>query len=631
MTIKKIHVESFGKLCGYETELHNGLNVIYAPNESGKSTLLSFIKFMFYGTKIKKQKDELAFKEKYMPWNGMPMGGSIEFEHENRFYVIHRMEGMKNGSKEFSIKNPYTGEEYKNIDDAGKFFFGVGEAGFSDTCFVENFNTIGSNEDLLSSLSGEAADNLSYTKAIKVLEERILIFTSLKRKDSELIKLNTEIDENNTNIVRTEIEIDSCKDAVDRLKKLKKELNTLNNDINDLNYQKKIIEEYDDYLRLRSLEESLESEKIHNAFLEQELSELSNCKTDKTHEVCTNQKTDKKNSVCKNRMKIIALLFFAMIAGIGCLKTNGLFYFMFAALLLSSVISAVILIALRFRNYFSHDNKNGNITFEPMNENDHFESLKHRKMLSDERIKSIKSSIVRIKSSETVKIIAESTDLNDINCFTNEEINDIIKSKGERKERLMAEIASLNMYSDRYKELVSDLKRFKNHEQLLKEKSLVLKNKADICRLALEMLNTAYHKLKTGFAPAISKRAFEIISSVARNDLTGVYATVENTSVDVVYKNGIKDSKVLSTATRDLVKLSVRIALCDYLGSIPMFLDDVLSSFDDERTERMLLILEKLSCNIQLVLCTCRKREIDFFESRSNVNIINMRKEEANG
>ena len=90
MTIDKISIDSFGKLSNLEIMPASGLNIIYAPNESGKSTLLSFIKFVFYGTRQKKVKGDMTFKEKYMPWSGLPMSGSIEFTHNGKKYIIYR-------------------------------------------------------------------------------------------------------------------------------------------------------------------------------------------------------------------------------------------------------------------------------------------------------------------------------------------------------------------------------------------------------------------------------------------------------------------------------------------------------------------------------------------------------------
>ena len=137
MIINKIYIKDFGKLSDLTIFPTDGLNIIYAPNESGKSTLLSFVKYMFYGTKIKKIKGDMAFKDKYMPWNGMPMGGSIDFTHCGKQYIISRSDGAKNGSRKLEVKELSTGN-LLNIEDVGRHFFSVGEKAFSDSCFVND-------------------------------------------------------------------------------------------------------------------------------------------------------------------------------------------------------------------------------------------------------------------------------------------------------------------------------------------------------------------------------------------------------------------------------------------------------------------------------------------------------------
>ena len=48
MKIRKMRA-TFGKLQNDTLSFHDGLNVIFAPNESGKSTWCAFISAMLYG------------------------------------------------------------------------------------------------------------------------------------------------------------------------------------------------------------------------------------------------------------------------------------------------------------------------------------------------------------------------------------------------------------------------------------------------------------------------------------------------------------------------------------------------------------------------------------------------------
>ena len=64
MKINKLSVASFGRINDAEYELSPGLNVIYGPNESGKSTMLSFIRFMLFGCHGRRSANNVTFEEK---------------------------------------------------------------------------------------------------------------------------------------------------------------------------------------------------------------------------------------------------------------------------------------------------------------------------------------------------------------------------------------------------------------------------------------------------------------------------------------------------------------------------------------------------------------------------------------
>ena len=71
---------TFGTLAGEELKLGEGLNIIYAPNESGKSTWCAFLRAMLYGvdTAQRAKGGQLPDKTKYAPWSGAPMEGELE-------------------------------------------------------------------------------------------------------------------------------------------------------------------------------------------------------------------------------------------------------------------------------------------------------------------------------------------------------------------------------------------------------------------------------------------------------------------------------------------------------------------------------------------------------------------------
>ena len=73
---------TFGTLDGEQLRLDTGLNIIYAPNESGKSTWCAFLRAMLYGidTSQRARAGFVPDKQKYAPWSGKPMAGELELE-----------------------------------------------------------------------------------------------------------------------------------------------------------------------------------------------------------------------------------------------------------------------------------------------------------------------------------------------------------------------------------------------------------------------------------------------------------------------------------------------------------------------------------------------------------------------
>src|SRR5258706_15537093 len=73
MRIQSIHIDGFGvwneKTWG---PVDPGLNVFHGPNETGKSTLMAFIRSMFFGF------EKRGTAKRYEPLNGGAHGGSMQ-------------------------------------------------------------------------------------------------------------------------------------------------------------------------------------------------------------------------------------------------------------------------------------------------------------------------------------------------------------------------------------------------------------------------------------------------------------------------------------------------------------------------------------------------------------------------
>ena len=140
MKINKL-TASFGKLENESLSFHQGLNVIYAPNESGKSTWCAFIRAMLYGvdSSERARAGYLPDKLRYAPWSGAPMEGSMEVTADRCEITLTRSTRAKNAPmREFSAC--YTGTntpvEGMNGSNAGEMLTGVSRDVFRRSAFI---------------------------------------------------------------------------------------------------------------------------------------------------------------------------------------------------------------------------------------------------------------------------------------------------------------------------------------------------------------------------------------------------------------------------------------------------------------------------------------------------------------
>ncbi|MFR5421624.1 MAG: AAA family ATPase [Oscillospiraceae bacterium] len=132
---------TFGTLDGEQLRLDTGLNIIYAPNESGKSTWCAFLRAMLYGidTSQRARAGFVPDKQKYAPWSGKPMAGELELEQGGKYITIRRWTEAPNAPlRGFSAV--YTGTDIPvpglTAADAGEQLTGVSAEVFARTAFI---------------------------------------------------------------------------------------------------------------------------------------------------------------------------------------------------------------------------------------------------------------------------------------------------------------------------------------------------------------------------------------------------------------------------------------------------------------------------------------------------------------
>lgn len=138
MKIKRIEIAAFGKLKNFTVELSDKFNVCYGENENGKTTVMTFIKCMFYGTGTKKQNLKESLREKYTPWDGSVMGGRIYFENGGVNYCLEREFRGSDSTDRVILTNKDNGKELPCQNAVGESLFGLTKTAFERSLFIDN-------------------------------------------------------------------------------------------------------------------------------------------------------------------------------------------------------------------------------------------------------------------------------------------------------------------------------------------------------------------------------------------------------------------------------------------------------------------------------------------------------------
>ena len=169
----------FGALDGDRLEFQPGLNVIYAPNESGKSTWCAFLRAMLYGlnTAERSKKGQQADKAKYRPWSGAPMSGSMELDGAKGSVTLRRWTERANQPMQaFSATVTGTDTPVPGITsaEAGETLTGVPREVFERTAFIRQaglgVTADGELDKRLAALVTAGDEEQSYTEADKLLK-----------------------------------------------------------------------------------------------------------------------------------------------------------------------------------------------------------------------------------------------------------------------------------------------------------------------------------------------------------------------------------------------------------------------------------------------------------------------------
>lgn len=104
MQIRQLYIKGFGKLKHLQISFNSGLNIIYGPNESGKTTLYNFVRSCLCNL------DESELK-KYEPWDGEEFGGEISIYRDKEEVVLSSFSAEKPFERSFADSLMFLSDE----------------------------------------------------------------------------------------------------------------------------------------------------------------------------------------------------------------------------------------------------------------------------------------------------------------------------------------------------------------------------------------------------------------------------------------------------------------------------------------------------------------------------------------
>lgn len=173
---------TFGRLEQRELTLSPGLNVLYAPNESGKSTWGAFIRTMLYGLSTR-ERGPLADKNRFAPWSGAAMQGRMDVSAaEGDYTLLRQTKRAASPMGEFSCTYTGTATPVAGVtaQNAGELLLGVPREVFERSAFIGQ-NALAVEQDaelerriaaLITTGEEDTSYSLSYERLKKQLNRR---------------------------------------------------------------------------------------------------------------------------------------------------------------------------------------------------------------------------------------------------------------------------------------------------------------------------------------------------------------------------------------------------------------------------------------------------------------------------
>ena len=189
MIIREANIGKFGKLENQKYQFAPQINVIYGANESGKSTLMQFLKAMLFGLEKTRVRKTLDTYNRYEPWDTPAyFYGSMMFETGQQFLLERNFYYKEKRARLVNIRD---GEELSvEYGDLDMLLGNVSAAAYENTCCIGQEQLLPGRElgvlleDERSNLAQTGSGDFQLSKALQELEQ--------KRKNAEKTRKELE-------------------------------------------------------------------------------------------------------------------------------------------------------------------------------------------------------------------------------------------------------------------------------------------------------------------------------------------------------------------------------------------------------------------------------------------------------
>lgn len=633
MMIKRLDA-TFGKLEGESLELHDGLNVISAPNESGKSTWCAFVRAMLYGVDSSERQKAgfLPDKMRFAPWSGSAMQGSMQLESGGRDITITRTTKTASAPmREFSAV--YTGTsvsvEGLNGNNAGEMLTGVSRDVFRRSAFVEQGKVAVTHsaelEKRISAIVSSGDEDCSFTEA----DGRLRQWQRKRRfnRHGRLPELEDELSHKKQLLAELSDAAQQRENMSAELERAKQECERIEAEV--IESRKVVRKEALSSLQGVRNEVNAATERHDKAVERRDSSRAALCACAigerKPEEAKAEVKTDLENSMKlkeRSERKSSPVLAIILMILCGALVAAG---FLLPDLMIHAFIAAAVALAAGIALFIRASRR----------KTENYEAAKQRrKILAKYKAESeadIAASIdeylelyknyaeaqrAEKESAEALAVVRRRQEQAESKTLTQLDFTGGDNQAAQLSRRLTEARAKCSRISAQMAEHSGRLAAMGDPLVLGSEISRMEAEYAEISAeydaiaLAIDTMRKADEDIQSRFSPALGKLAAEYMQFVTDGKYDGVMLDRDfSATVHEAGGNVPRNAEYLSAGTLDLMYLAVRLAVCSLAlpesANCPLIIDDALVNFDADRRRQAMALLEKIAQERQVILFAC--------------------------